>query len=243
MDIEMTCATPSWSDAGKIGKCANFNGSFANIILNNTTKLNYTDNFSFALWLNHAGVGNTQSYAFTVGRTDYEGYGYGVRIISSTQIGVWFGAHQVTVNCSANVWHHVVGTIGNNQYKVYIDGVLMNTVTIATRPTYVNGDGLGIGAFHYISGNLYPYYGKINDFRIYDHCLSPKEVKEISKGLMLHYPLDNCGMGCKNYIKDSYHIKPTICAWDNSTYARTQVEINDDYFKGKFWKFTRGASG
>ena len=242
-DIEMTCAAPLWSDAGKIGKCANFNASYNNIIYTNTKKFNYTDNFSFSLWLYHTGIGSTQTYAFTVGRADMGGYGYGIRIVSSTQIGVWFGSICPTINCSANTWHHIAGVVGNGQLKIYIDGALVNTSTISTRPTYSDGDGLGIGCFRYISGHLYPFSGRINDFRIYDHALSPKEVKEISKGLVLHYPLNNNGMGCKNYIKDSYYIKPTICAWGNSTYARTQVEIDDEYFTGTFWKFTRGASG
>ena len=40
--------------------------------------------------------------------------------------------------------------------------------------------------------------GKMNDFRWYDHALSPLEVKEISKGLILHYPLNRNGWGQEN---------------------------------------------
>jgi hypothetical protein len=31
----------------------------------------------------------------------------------------------------------------------------------------------------------------MNDFRVYDHCLSLSEIKEISQGLVLHYKFDD----------------------------------------------------
>lgn len=45
--------------------------------------------------------------------------------------------------------------------------------------------------------------GRIQDVRFYDHALSPKEVKEISKGLCLHYRLS--GHGCENLLTNSYN--------------------------------------
>lgn len=43
----------------------------------------------------------------------------------------------------------------------------------------------------------------INDVRIYDHCLSPMEVKELAKGLILHYPLNRQGLGQENLLLNS----------------------------------------
>ena len=43
-----------------------------------------------------------------------------------------------------------------------------------------------MGYFHY-TGNLYPYYGDMNDFRIYDECLSASRVSDIYDSLICHF--------------------------------------------------------
>jgi hypothetical protein len=34
------------------------------------------------------------------------------------------------------------------------------------------------------------FHGRINDFRIYDHTCSAKEIEEVARGLAIHYKLD-----------------------------------------------------
>lgn len=197
--LNLTGSPASWRN-GKIGKCATFAGSTSNVIYNNTSELNYTDNFSFCLWINHNYTAGSTQFAFTVGRADAGGRGYGLSVVSTVEIRLWFGTKTINLACPANEWHHIALTVNGTSIKVYKDGVLSITTTIANLPTYSDGNGLGLGCFHY-SGNLYPYYGSLNDFRIYDHCLSAKEVKEIAKGLVLHYRL--AGPGGENIISNS----------------------------------------
>jgi len=61
----------------------------------------------------------------------------------------------------------------------------------------------------------------LNDFRIYDHALSPREVKEISKGLVLHYPLSM--PGGENLIKNS-SLFQTTDYWANNQNVAYSVE-------------------
>ena len=70
-------------------------------------------------------------------------------------------------------------TFGTN-WKLYINGQCVQEKTSSANPVILYGN-------IYIGEKQALY----NDFRIYDHCLSPKEVKEISKGLILHYPLNS----------------------------------------------------
>lgn len=99
---------------------------------------------------------------------------------------------------SAGNWYHICYTYDGDtgECKIYINGELDKTFSYpnqAVREDYMilfawsltSSDTIhDTTAYHFIGGS-------INDFRAYDHCLSPREVKEISKGLVLHYKMDD----------------------------------------------------
>ena len=114
---------------------------------------------------------------------------------NSTLTGIWFKADSSGVNSisgKTNVvgeWRHYAATLDyqTGDVKFYINGSLV-------------GSTKSLDTSHYIKGTNFLLHENnldhaINDFRLYDHVLSLKEIKEISKGLVLHYPLDNNGLG------------------------------------------------
>ena len=75
-----------------------------------------------------------------------------------------------------------------------VKGTFNNTThPLKIRPGDIKiGQGISTGGFY------------INDFRIYNHILSPLEIKEIAQGLILHYKLDGfCGGVGENILTNS----------------------------------------
>lgn len=87
-------------------------------------------------------------------------------------------------------WHHHVVTFGNSIAKLYIDGIYHGKAKTFRNPTTTNKNFRIAGGYNN-GTHTYDFNGLINDLRVYDHCLSVKEVEEISKGLILHYKLDD----------------------------------------------------
>lgn len=84
----------------------------------------------------------------------------------------------VTNAMPTNTWTHVCLTYKNPTNRLYINGELVKTMTATlSSSTYEYSTRL-------IANNAHRY---ISDFRLYDNALSPKEVKLLSQGLMLHY--------------------------------------------------------
>lgn len=131
-------------------------------------------------------------------------------------------------NTSRSEWCHccVVFDAENGKIYSYSNGEL-----IATH-THLKGHFNANGQFYL--GETNNIEGRIQDVRFYDHALSKKEVKEISKGLCLHYQLK--GFGGENLLKNGNF----AAAWSNwgSPTLREIATID-----GKKWAHIKGASG
>ena len=155
-----------------------FNGS--TVLYNNTSAFNFTDNFSWNIWVKHKGLytGNA-TYIFTNGRADAGGYGYGMFVTDDNNVQTQFGnSTSGNMACAKNEWHMVSMTVSGTTVKSYVDGELRVTKTVGTKPTYSDGNGLGLGCFHY-TGDIYYSQSNIDDFRIYGKTLSDEEIKSL----------------------------------------------------------------
>ena len=211
---------------GKIGACySRSTKQTSGRIVSNST-INLSEDISMACWAlvsdcvgdtanglisNHSHANNT-GVGITVKQVSTSDY----RISCNTGTGSnrTYCTYYGTTNIKG-AWHHLALTYSKSakQLILYVDGNTEYTLN-----NYVNSSIADyIIIFDWsttFSGTSYRPAAKLNDVRIYDHCLSPKEVKEISKGLVLHYPLNDAYIeGTSNLFSTdlTYHTN-----WNNS---------------------------
>lgn len=200
---------------GKINQyAAHFNGNNSWISIKNPPDLNITD-FSFAFWLKT--YADTDTMCIYNGRTKV-GNPIAIFIINGS-IRFDDGAlHSNLLTIEKNKWYHIVITRDSNNIKTYLNGNLCKTTSSKSftlnKITYAS---IGYSSTNSATPNSYPLNGDLNDFRIYDHCLSVKEIKELSKGLILHYKLSkslNSNLITTDFVatatKSSYYRSHTI---------------------------------
>ena len=132
------------------------------------------------------------------------------------------GTNYVAYNCSTsietNTWIHIAAIYKDKTLKLYINGDLKKSYTTTYDISFNSITSFGIGAAPNGAEKLTGY---LNDVRIYDHALSPMEVKQISQGLILHYPLNNIGIkedieyDCSGYCNNG--IRTGTFTYDNDT--------------------------
>ena len=214
----------TWSNTGKIGKCLNNNGTSyvslgGNVTIGNT--------FTIAFWANMNSITPAWSRLFSFYKdestylglcTHTNGYlGFHMnRSVDGTKKTI-IDTYRWT-NVQIGEWHHYAISLSGSTFNFYYDGELTQS-----------GNGIGQAAYDvltniYTDNKLFSYGNNtsnccLNDFRLYDHTLSPREIKEISKGLVLHMPL--APPGGENLILNSRNIT-------SSNYALTRATADGE---------------
>ena len=205
-DIGMFRGTETYNANGKLGKCFYANGV-------NTIKVykiipdfyKYTG-YSLCAWFYiearntvHSGsgiisAGNWNNQVLNLAVSDWSTDHYTKLRVSGTSWGYTYN-----YNFNLNTWYHVVVSSDGVKTYAYVNGTLIGDTVTGFLPSSIEGNDICIGGATYYNGMQ--FFGRINDVRIYDHALSPKEVSEIAKGLVTHYTLGD--KPCDNLLKYS----------------------------------------
>lgn len=213
----------TFNSTGKLGGCYSFNGS-SNYL---TIPQGYigTD-WSYSVWVYSTSTSATQTLGCC--RTAV-GSGFSIFLIGG-KLRIDPGGNNVQWTTSytypANTWFHLIVTCNGGTIKYYIDGEYKQNYSATVSSTYW-GNIFSVGASQ-ANGSGYGNFlnGRLNDVRIYDHCLSSMEVKELAKGLVLHYPLnqstsiltnsnDTIEYDCSGYCNNGKRIG--TFTWNNDT--------------------------
>ncbi len=178
----------SLDNNGKLGKCLN---SSNEVIIN--TNQSFGKIWSFCFWgyvTGNSVTGNwTQIARINDGSSNVRvevcpaSYGSGMycySIHNNAGYAITNGSISSPAGGYYDKWAHFCLTSDGTTITKYMNGVSVGT-------SAYNGNGTITGTF-VLSNN---HITKKNDVRIYDHCLSQMEVKELAKGLVLHYPLND----------------------------------------------------
>jgi len=199
-DVTVTNNGATVNTSGKIGSCYYFDGSDDYMATTYSTAIGTSD-FSISMWLKIPTMTGGSYYAICTSKTTAAASsGFGIYWNYSQKKFLWStadgsGATEIWMATAVDSivydkWIHLVMVRDSNDTKkgcFYINGTRYELSSVPSIRNITTDTKLYIGR---CTGGSYNAKMYINDFRIYDHALSPREVKEISKGLVLHYPLN-----------------------------------------------------
>lgn len=179
---------------GKIGKCLNTSSIVEMSVPEGISSTNY----SLGMWVKSKPTNTTNSVWWRITRVTFtDGTVNTLYLASEGRYKVEYTPEYNTY-CDTQQWHYLIYVFEGTKLYSYVDGELIGSANVTNAERTISSFSVG--------GNNNVY---LNDVRLYDHCLSIKEIKEISKGLCLHYLLDNNGCGQENLVKGNYSVIAT----------------------------------
>lgn len=197
--ISLTNYNTTANTTGKMGFSRTF-GSAANSRLNVPIEIikELKEEFSISFWMNVTAWNTSYCTFFGAYKTDVSWKNNIVSFLrdgSSSKIAfcVADGSSATQASCSSGtletgVWYHITGVYKPGNISIYVNGVLKTSLNTSIVPATSDVTYSNIGA---ANSTQYQTSSDMCDFRIYNHALSKKEIRELSRGLLLHYNFNN----------------------------------------------------
>lgn len=214
-----TWVGPATYADGKLGKCYSCTRSH---YINCTYDFASTNKFTIAFWIYIPTSLSTcnqweRVFYFQNYVIDWADYN-NLKIYDNSSNQLWW----LNGNNFYDKWVHLAIAHNADTITLYINGDHYATVASTSSPIS--------SGIMYAGDGITDEHGpvKFNDIRLYDHCLSPKEVKEIAKGLVLHYPLNDA------YVEGTTNLVTSITKGGQTTVNGYEVTTSgvskDTYF-------------
>lgn len=210
---------------GKIGKCRSFVGS-GYLELINSFGIESGKDFSCCYWIKE--ISNNTSPSFRVvyqcGDLIIGHYNDKINIYNAKDLDFVY-------KCDTTDWVHCCLTYqsSSNIMTIYINGIKCST----RQPKSLNNLSSTTALIGKRNNESYLLEGYLNDFRLYDECLSPKQIKYISQAMICHYPMGNIDgkIGGRNLLRNSSMIGERLkCDRSQSCNSTTTLAYSNDGF-------------
>lgn len=179
-----TVGNPAWV-AGKIGQALQLDGNSQYATAQSNGSLDLSNAITITAWvkpektatqyiIKKASLDVTDGYELGLSSTGQAFF----RINQFTSQDIYKVTSVAHYPTNGTTWMHVAATFDGSALKLYINGVLDNTVTLGS-PVIINSNGLAVGIGAGSNGGS-KFQGAIDDARIYNSALSESEIANIA---------------------------------------------------------------
>ena len=177
-------ATLTTDRFGSVNSAYSFNGTSNFIKVLDNDLLDLTQNLTLSAWISPNSVVNEQAI-FGKGKISSQtGYSLLHNVLTPKKTGISIQnqpipvseAHINSSTLNLNTWYQLVGTYNGSELKLYLNGILVNTVSTSLQLMPNSLTDLFIGCE--LSGFRF-FSGKIDDIGIWNRALTQQEITQL----------------------------------------------------------------
>lgn len=236
------------NSSGKIGQCYLFDGVDDYISLQGITKYfkGGSTPFSICFWIYHSG-NNRRGVIFGGYGITSTSEAISLEVKTDNNFRFWWKSNPdwAPFSITTQTWTHIAVVYDGTKLVIYKDGVpytrtgTLNAMNASGELRLGRDSRTGDAAFN----------GKINDFRLYDHALSKKEVIEIYRSLVIHYKFNEYNIlrsTCQNIVWNqairSITLATDMASLDNTLPSERKYVIKNTRTSSNRFIYTAGTT-